>query len=141
VSPDTPQRRRAGFSYIEVLVATLVVALLLVPALEALESGIRGVGIAETESRQHHHLRGKLEEVLAESLTALELEAMASAGAPSAYSDAAGAPDRRLVYLWSYDGDDADGDGDPLTGGDPGLVLVAVEIAETTHQLATLAGP
>ncbi len=133
-------RRRAGFSYVEVLVATAFVALALVPALEALEIGITGSGIHETELTRHYRLVAKLEEVLARPFAELEAEEQASGGAPTSYSDPSG-PDRRLVYLSGYDGDDADGDGDPSTGADPDLLQVRVEIEATSHVLETLTTP
>ncbi len=138
MSPRRADRRRAGLSYVEVLVATFLVAVALVPALEALEIGVTGSGIHERELVRHYHLVAKLEEVLALPFGDLEAEAQAAAGAPTAYSDGAGAPDRRLVYLTGYDADDADGDGDPLTGADPGILLVGVEIEAPAHSLATL---
>jgi hypothetical protein len=123
---------------VEVLVATVIVAVSLVPALEALQIGILGADVHESRVTLHYHLAGKLEEVLARPFADLAVEAVAAAGSPTAYSDAAGAPDRRLVYLAGYDGDDADGDGDPFTGADPGLLWVRVEIESTPYVLETL---
>ena len=37
--------RQSGFSYMELLVATLLIVIMLVPALEAMQSGIQGSGI------------------------------------------------------------------------------------------------
>jgi hypothetical protein len=127
-------RRRAGFSYVEVLVATALLALVLVPALEALEVGIRGGGVHEIEVTRHYHLLAKMEEVLAESFFALEAEALAAGTNPSAYSDAPGSPERRLVYLSGYDADGVGGD-------DPGILQVRAEIEETQHVLETLTTP
>jgi hypothetical protein len=81
-----------------------------------------------------------MEEVLARSFAELAAEEVAAGGAPSAYSDGAGAPDRRLVLLSRYDGDNADGDDDPFTGKDAGLLWVRVEIEGTDHVLETLTG-
>ena len=134
-------RRQAGISYVEVLVATAVVALSLVPALEGLEVAIRGAGVHESRLTLHHHLVAKLEDVLARPFAELETEAVGSGGAPTVYSDVGGDPDRRLVYLLPYDGDDADGDGDPFSGGDPGLVWVRVEVEATPYALETLTSP
>ena len=132
------ERLRGGFSYVEVLLATLLVAMSLVPALEALQTGILGGGVHESQTLLHYHLTSKLEEVLAQPLPDLEAEALASGGAPTSYSDPAGSANRRLVYLSEYDGDDADGDGDPFTGADAGLVWLRVEIEATPHALETL---
>jgi hypothetical protein len=127
-------RRLAGFSYAEVLLATALLALALVPALEALEIGVRGGGVHEVELALHYRARGALEEVLAQPFFDLATEAILAGGAPSAYSDPPGTPDRRLVYLSAYD---ADGDTTP----DPGLLRVRVEIEATAHVLETLTTP
>ena len=50
----------------------------------------------------------------------------------------AGDASRRLVYVAGYDGDDADGDGDPFTGADDGLLWVEVEIENTSVAVACL---
>ncbi len=131
-------RPRSGLSQLEVLVATLLVAMSLVPALEALQTGVMAGGIHESQTTSHYHLAAMLEEVLAQPFADLEAEALAAAGAPTAYSVAVAAPDRRLVFLSGYDGDDADADGDPFTGVDPGLLWVRVEIEATEHALETL---
>ena len=131
-------RFRSGLSQVEVLVATLLVALALVPALEALQTGILGGAVHESLATRAPHLAGKLEELLAQPFAALKAEALASGGSASSYSDAGGTPDRRLVFLSGYDADDADGDGDPTTGADSGLLWVRVEIEATSHVLETL---
>ena len=127
-------RRRAGFSYVEVLLATALLALALVPALEALETGVRGGGVHEAELALHYRAVGALEEVLAQPFSDLQAEANLTAGALTAYSDPPTTPDRRLVYLTGYD---ADGDSVP----DPGLLRVRVEIEATAHRLETLTTP
>ena len=131
-------RRQAGFSYVEVLLATTILALALVPALDALRVGVQGSGVHRDRAIQHYRLVGVMETVLAEPFGKLQSEAAAAAGAPTAYSDPGGTPDRRLVYLAGWDGDDADGDGDPTTGVDPGLLYVRVEIAGTGLRLESL---
>lgn len=134
-------RKTAGFTYTEVLVATTLIAILLLPAIDALHSGIQGGHIHAEEAGYQLSLVGKMEEVLAQSFSDLEQEAVAAGGPSSlvaAYSDTAGIPGRRLVYLARYDGDDADGDGDPYTGTDDGLLWVRVAIEGTPHALESL---
>ncbi len=132
------RRRESGFSYAEVLVATLLLAVSLVPALEALQTGILASSIDESLTRLHYHLTSKMEEVLAESFPALEAAEAAAGGAPTSYSDAVASPDRRLVFLSPYDGDNADADDDPSTGTDDGLLLVRVEIEASAHAVESL---
>ena len=138
----SPRHRvsQSGFSYVEVLVATVILAIALVPAVAALQTGLAGVEIHESQVVQHYRMLGKFEEVLAEPFGSLDSEALA-AGSPSVittYSDLAGSENRRVVFLARYDGDDADSDGDPFTGGDEGLLWVKVEIEGTAHVIETL---
>lgn len=131
-------RREGGFSYVEVLVATLLVALSLVPALEALQTATLGSAVHESLAVHQRQLTSKMEEVLAQSFIDLEIAEATALGGPTSYSDAAGSPDRRVVFLSRYDGDNADADDNPSTGPDPGLLWVRVEIEGTRHALETL---
>lgn len=127
-----------GFSYAELLVATLVLTLSMLPAMDALRTGILSSGVDESLTVAHVRLRSKMEEVLAQPYSDLISAEVAAAGGPSAYSDAVGTPNRRLVFLYRYDADDADADGDPTTGTDPGLLGVRVDIETTVQSIATL---
>lgn len=145
-----------GISYVEVLVATVLVAITLVPALEALQTGIKGADIHENYAVDHYQLISKFEEVLAKSFDTLLIES-ALAGSyttETAYSDAAGADKRRIVYLSYYDASNSDGDGDPFTIADNdndgdnnpytgtdvdiSLLWVRAEIEGTVHTMETL---
>ena len=120
--------------------ATVILAIALVPAVDALQTGLAGAEIHESHVVQHYRMLGKLEEVLAEPVWLLDFRAL-GAGSPSVattYSDPGGSEYRRLVFLSRYDGDDADKDGDPFTGGDEGLLWVKVEVENTTHVIETL---
>ena len=135
--------RSTGFSYMEVLVATLLLALTLVPALDALQPAVKGTGIHESEAVRHFHLMAKLESVLAQPFGMLDDEALALSDPtlPSPnYSDASGANDRRLVYLSRYDADNADGDGDVFSGTDQGLLWIRIELEGTGKSIETLTG-
>ncbi len=135
------QQTSTGFSYTEVLVATFLIAILLVPALESLQSGIQGSQVHATKAENHYRLTGKLEELLAQPFSELEQEAD-TADDPAviidAYSDSAGSEWRRLVYLARYDGDNADADNDPYTGTDEGLLWVRVEIEGSQESIEIL---
>ncbi len=130
-----------GFSYVEVLVATFLIAIVLVPALDTLQSGIQGSGIHASRAEDHYHITGKVEEVLARPFDELGQEADA-AGSPTvivhAYSDSAGTDARRLVYLSRFDADNADADNDPFTGTDGGVIWVQVQIENTNDTIETL---
>lgn len=110
-----------GLSYIEVIIATALIAIALVPMLEALQTGIQGANVHQSLTTDHYQLKAKMEEVLAEPFASL-LNAAAAAGnktVVSSYSDSAGVSQRRLVYLSFYDAADSDGDTNPFTLLDP----------------------
>lgn len=128
-----------GFSYVEVLVATLVLAVSLVPALEALQTAMLGATVNESLELRHQRLTSRMAEMLVEPFGDLEAEEAAAGGAPSPqYSDPPATPDRRLVLLSRYDGDNADNDNDPLTGTDDGLLRLRVELENTPDVLEAL---
>jgi len=134
--------RQAGFSYMELLVATLLIAIMLVPALDAMQSGIQGSAIHTQLAQNQYRMISKLEQTLAlpfaELLTQADLVADPKILIPAPYSDPAGTASRRLVFLARYDGDDADGDKDPFTGTDAGLLWVRVTIENSPRALETV---
>lgn len=120
--------------------AVALLAVALVPALDALHPGLVAVAVHSNLAREHYHLTGKMETVLAEPFDALE-DAATAAGSPAVattYSDAPAAPERRLVFLSRYDGDDADADADPFTGTDADLIWVRVQLEGTSQVFETL---
>lgn len=136
------RRRVEGASYVEVLVAMTILAVALVPAVDALRGGAMGADISVSRTQLHYRLAGRLEDLLAEPFDALDAEALA-VGDPNVaslvYSDTVATPNRRLVYLSRYDGDDVDpSDGDPFTGVDEGLLWIRVEIEGTSLGLERL---
>ncbi len=130
----------AGFSYVEVLVATVLVAVSLVPAIDALSSGIMAGGVHARAVTRQQAMQAKLEKVLALPFDVLDAEALAAGSylTPTSYSDSAGSSDRRLVYLALFDVDDADSDGNALTGGETGLMWVRVAVEGTVDDVETL---
>jgi len=135
---------QAGFSYAEVLVATVLIALLLVPGLQALNSGLQSTAVQGNLAEQQALLQGKLADVLALPFATLDAAALAAGGPaiPSSLSDTVtlsnGGSLSRQVFLSRYDGDNADGDGNPFTGTDAGLLWVQVAIPGTALTLETL---
>jgi type II secretory pathway pseudopilin PulG len=123
-------RRPHGFLYVEVLVALLVLALCLPPALAALTSATRAAAAERAGAAGRFRLNGLMEQLLATPHATLDAAATAAGAAtvPTSYSDAAGTPGRRLVFIARYDADNADGDGNPFTGGDSGLLWLRVSI-------------
>lgn len=132
--------RVKGFSYVEVLVASLLLAVALVPALQALRAAGQTIPHLESGMSENFYLLAKLEEVLGKPFHELDQEAQASGGIENAtrYSDVPGADRRRVVYLSPYDGDNADLDNDAFTGGDSGLIVVRVEMEGTRQRFESL---
>ncbi|WP_157953723.1 type IV pilus modification PilV family protein [Oceanimonas marisflavi] len=126
-----------GFSYLEALIATFIIGLTLVPAIEALQSG------SQAASAHHQHridqplLAGKMEQVLA-SEYGLLATAVAGPTTLSSLSDTVISSDgrslQRQVYLAFYDGET----GDPFAAADTGLLWLRVELAGTPQALETL---
>jgi len=138
--PGRYRRRQSGISYVEVLIAAALIAVSLVPMMNAVRTATISTGAHEDAAVQNLHLIATLEDVLAEPFSSLEAAATA-AGSEStltSYSDLAGSTNRRLVFLSLYDGDDADTDNDPFTGTDQGLMWVRVEIEGTVQAIETL---
>ena len=134
------RRQEYGLTLVEVLVAVVVLAIVLIPAIRALQTGIVGSAVHADVASNHYRLTARLEELLGEPFADLSDAAIAAGGTgtPSSYSDAAGPPDRLLVYLSLYDGDNADADNDPFTGTDSDLLWIRVDIEDTVHTLQTI---
>jgi type II secretory pathway pseudopilin PulG len=136
----------AGFSYAEVLLAVVLIAICLAPALEALRTAVGSSAVQEATLTDRYALQAKMEEVLAEPFAALTAAATmaGSPTTPTSYSDTAPfttTDDRQIirqVYIWPYDGDNADSDDDPFTGTDPGLLYVKVQSNGALFALETL---
>jgi len=136
------KKRQAGFSYMELLIATLLIVIMLVPALDAMQSGIQGSGIHTELARNQYRMISKMEQTLAlpfaELLEQADLVADPKILIPAPFSDLAGTESRRLVFLSRYDGDNADTDDDPFTGTDNGLLWVRVTIEDSPRSLETV---
>lgn len=135
---------QAGLTYVEILIATLLIMVTLIPALEALHPGMTGAGIYESRVEDHYRLVGRMEELLAEPFADLDAAATAAGDetTPTAYSDTVTYSDGRQinrdVFLSRYDADNADTDNDPFTGTEDDLLWVRVEIAGSTDGLESL---
>lgn len=114
-----------GFSYVEILLSVVLLALLLVPALEALQTGITGTQSAPLLAR-NLALRDKMELVLSKPFADLYAQtylpgANTVGWISTSLSDPTGTPNRRNVVLYRYDA--ASG---ALSSADTGLLYVAV---------------
>jgi len=136
------RHRMAGLTYVEVLIATALIAVTLLPAIDALKPATQGMSIHEVHTVRHYALTALLEEVLARPFSELDAEAVAigdPAVASANYSDPGGQANRRLVYLSRYDADNADSNNDFFDAGmDEGLLWVRVEIEGTSQAIESL---
>ena len=136
------QRKMAGLTYVEVLIATALIAVTLVPAIKALRPATLGMSIHEAQTVRHYALTAMLEAVVARPFSELDTEAVTindPTVASTLYSDLPATNNRRLVYLSRYDGDNADGNGDFFdVGMDEGLLWVRVEIEGTDQAIEGL---
>lgn len=133
-------RNEYGLTLVEVLVTIVLLAIVLVPAMRALQTGVVGANVHGDISSSHYRLTSRIEELLAEPFVDLS-DAAIVAGAPTtatSYSEAAGPPGRLVVYLSLYDGDNADADNDPFTGTDPDLLWIRIDIEDSVHTLQTI---
>ncbi len=146
-SYNKPQQK--GFSYIEVLVATTLIAIALVPAMDALQTGIMSANVHQTLATEHYARLKKMEELQATPFTNLLAAAKVAANNTTAtsYSDAAGAANRCLVYIALYDADadpftitdsNADNDNDSYTGNTANLLWIKVVTEGSAQGLETL---
>jgi len=149
MTPPYPESHQNGFSYLEVLIASLMVAIALVPAMNALQTGILSANIHQTLTTQYYLRLKKIEELQAEPFINLLAAAKTATNATTAssYSDAAGSKNRSLVYLALYDADanpftivdsNKDLDNDVYTGDTANLLWVKVLTEGDSEGLETL---
>jgi hypothetical protein len=132
--------RQHGFSYAEVLLSVLLLAILLVPAVQALNTAVAGSN-NKLAARQFA-LRSKLEEVASNPYGELYAVTSLSGGntvtsVSTTLSDGAGAADRRVVVLYRYDAVT-----NALSSSDTGLLYVSAyyEAEGSANALNTLVG-
>lgn len=118
-------RSCGGFSYAEVLLSVVLLGVLLVPALQALGSAVTGTPSGALASGQLT-LQSRMEEILAAPFSRLYSEtyvagANTKTSVSTAFSDPAGAVQRRIAVVYRYDASAKN-----LSAADTGLVLVSV---------------
>lgn len=132
---------QCGLSYIEVLVATALVVVALVPAIDALHGGVNGSQVHQAETEKAQRLQSKMEEVLAQPFGMLY--ALTYTTTPPAELNKIDRPNpvlsdpegsgRRLVFLYRYDGT-------ARTDSDSGLLRVRVSYEAGGPSFETLRG-
>jgi Tfp pilus assembly protein PilE len=131
---------QSGFFYAEVLLSVLLLGILLVPAMQALNTAISG-STSNLAARQLM-LRSKMEEVLSQPFSALYAQTYLVGGntassVSATFSDGPSATDRRVAVLFRFDAAS-----NVLSSNDTGLVQVNVyyEADGSANALNTLAG-
>ncbi len=126
---------QTGLTYVEVMVATVLIALMLVPAMEALMPGINASAFHKQRAEAQYILKDKMEYVLSESFDKLDTAATdaGSYNTATSYSDITGSFPHK-VYIWRYDVDNADSDNNVFTDGEDDLLWI--RIAGQNGQLA-----
>jgi Tfp pilus assembly protein PilV len=121
----------AGFAYIEVLVAVLLLALCALPAANAIQNGLAAANAAPSRAKALRCMRDKMEAVLAEPYDNL-LAAQSGNQPVDTYSQAAGGGCvERRVFIDLY----------PQAGGDMPLLRVDVVSPDTSYSFTTLVAP
>lgn len=132
-----------GLSYVEVLIAVVIVAVCLAPMVDALRDGVRAAGTQRDYTINQQRLKSCFELVLAKSFTTLDNAAQANLGIPAVPVPALGLdplcannpaplpPDPLLITLYRYDGS-------VKTDLDKGLLWIKVAIEGSSLQLNTL---
>lgn len=136
----TTKKQQAGLTLVEVLVTMILLGIILIPAMQALQTSVVGADVHSDIASNDFRVTSRLEELLVEPFSDLA-DAATVAGGPTVattYSESAGPPGRLLVFLAFYDGDNADADNNPFTGGDPDLLWISVEAEGTVHALQTI---
>jgi hypothetical protein len=135
------RRATRGFSYVEILLSLILLAVLLVPALESLQTAILGRPTVAAMPGTLA-LQSKMEQVLSVPFSKIYAETYVPGGntkhsVSDTFSDASGTPDRKLVVIYRYNALTK-----TVSGVDTGLVLVSVyyEAEGPEGALATLAG-
>lgn len=130
---------QTGFTLIEVLIAALIVAAFLVPAVQALAT----INLVGSDSQANAH-RNKALESRINVIRALPFDSLSAvagnASTPGPLSDPPAAKPRILVYVSKFDGDAT---GQPVTffdinNVDSNLLWLKVAYADTGHSMATL---
>jgi len=136
----TNYSKHHGFSYIEVLLYVVLIAVLLVPDMQVLNGAISGS--ASNVAARQLNLRNKMEEVLSKPYSTLYAVTSVSGGntatsISTSLSDASGTVDRRAVTIYRYDTTT-----NALSATDTGVLFVNVyyEADGSTNGLNTLFG-
>jgi len=137
------RRHQLGLSYIEVLIAVVIIAVCLAPATDALRDGVRSAGAQLAYTKNQQRLKSCFEVVLAKGFATLDTAAQANLGIPAAPVPAISLdpscandpdplhPDPLLMILYRYNGS-------AKTDEDTGLLWIKVAIEGSNLQLDTL---
>ncbi len=159
MSNRSPCKKLFGFSYTEVLIATALIGVSLVPLLDSLRHNLFFFSEVRNNNDLSYNLVASLEETRAKDFeTLLNLASVANGHTtPTTLSDDVGTENRRLIYIGFYDIENADADSNPFTildadsdaDGNPftgvaaniDMLWINVEIENTDYKLSSLSEP
>jgi hypothetical protein len=131
----------AGLSYVEVMVALVLLGICALPAADAIRAGLRANEVGAVQARELRCVKSRMETVLAESYEDL-WKAQQGADTPSSYSLAADADcGVRNVFIAKYVHPYGDVTGEALDAGDAAedtLLIVTVSGTDGAYPLTTL---
>lgn len=131
----------AGLSYVEVMVALVLLGICALPAADAIRTGLRATEVGAVQARELRCVRSRMETVLAESYDDL-WKALKGAATPSSYSLAADADcGVRNVFIAKYVHPDGAATGQVLDADDASedtLLIVTVSGTDGAYPLTTL---
>ena len=144
----TPFSGQRGFSYVEILLSVVLLAILLVPALDAVQTAVMGSQNGATVLARELALRDYMERVLARPFAELYERTYAqggnSPGVNAALSEPEGTADRRNVVLYRFDASTpaVNGPDKGRTQADSGLIYILVYYERDGRErgLSTLVG-
>jgi Tfp pilus assembly protein PilE len=136
----TSNSSQGGFSYVEVLLSVVLIAVLLVPAMQSLNAAISGS--SSNIMAKQLNLRNKMEEALSKPYSTLYADTSVVGGntttsISNSLSDVNGTADRRMVTIYRYNNET-----NTLSVADTGLLYVSVyyEADGSVYALNSLVG-
>ncbi len=132
----TENSRQHGFSYVEVLVAVALMAIVAGPLGEALRTALATSRANIDDTAAYYQLLKVTEDTMASNYGTLSALATNPDVVVRTTTTDDGAPIN--IYVSRYDGDNADLDDDPFTGTDDGLLWIKVELDGTAQSFESL---
>lgn len=136
---STVRGQQQGLTYLEVLLAMLLVAAIAVPLGDALYNSTVATEVTLAARNQLTEVRGEFETALARSYSDLLTQARTAPGGARSVTTAGG--HTVVIEVLLYDIDNADADNNTQTGTDDDILLVRASVPGSVVELQTLVVP